>query len=213
MPCNLPSQKAREGESFWVLGQKLIKGSLGQLSLRKLVKIKLLRYTEYLKNYIKHETYFLSSYFLKIYGSITWVSALLVALYHKLSLATIFRITYLTDVECGSNYKVSILKITGQWFICFRLSKTISGFLYKNIIRDIFSFLQLKHSWLGHSALAYLNIGSRIGLNGGLRVRGSPLLHEIIREATHQVAWPKQEALSVLEGWRMGQGKQYGNTY
>lgn len=63
---------------------------------------------------------------------------------------------------------------------------------------------------MSESGLAYLDIGDSVGSQRGLRVQATPLLHEAVREAAHFVSWPEQEAVSVLEGWRMGKGKEYG---
>ena len=58
--------------------------------------------------------------------------------------------------------------------------------------------------------MAYFDISSTVGALKGIRVQATPLLHEALREAAHFVAWPEQEALSLIEGWRLGSGREYG---
>ena len=115
------------------------------------------------------------------------------------SMALSFFIRFLLHCRGSSFFSHTFKKYPSFWKYIFSRNLNIFS-----------SHFQLQHSWLGHSALAYLNIGPRVGIKGGLRVRGSPILHDVVRKATEKVSWPKHEYMSVLEGWRMGEGKEYG---
>lgn len=64
-------------------------------------------------------------------------------------------------------------------------------------------FTQLHSWWVDTSMMAYLSLDEVLRGTGSMRVKASPTLREVIRQAATQVSWPIGEDVNVRDGWRM----------